>query len=156
MPSQYESAVPGLNALLRDLRQLGKDAQGDLRTASQNIADRHMVPAWQDAARQHAGPWGGRIAESVRSRRDRIPVVVIGKRSRTMSGGASSIMVRSPSNLGPASRGARQTGWPAAFNTRRDWMTLAYKGYIRGAVQEWLNAVGDIVSRWNDTGRRSY
>lgn len=68
--------VPGLN---RALRQLPKDLSAEMRDASQDIAD--------DIARRAAGrarSVGGAaslVAPSVKSRRDRVPVVQMGGRT---------------------------------------------------------------------------
>jgi hypothetical protein len=74
----FDARIEGLNGLLRDFRQLGKEAQKELRAASKNIANDVMVPAWRDAALTGAGPWGQAIADSVREGSDRVPKVMIG------------------------------------------------------------------------------
>ena len=76
-PRLTDVYVDGLNELLRDLRALPKDAAKELRDASVRIADQHMVPSWRDAA-MRAGPWGQKLAESVKAKRDRVPSVRIG------------------------------------------------------------------------------
>ena len=73
----FDVEVEGLNELLRDLRSLPKEASAELRLASQRIASEHMVPAWQSAAQQ-AGPWGDKLAATIKARRDRLPSTVIG------------------------------------------------------------------------------
>lgn len=138
-----EAYIPGLNGLLRDLRKLPKDAQGELRSASVDIATRHMVPAWRAAALQ-AGPWGRKIAESVRARRDRVPAVIIGGGRKAFSGGATPTMVRYPSAAGRVRRSI-----PAAF-TRTDWMRTVRPAYIGQAVQEWSRAVSDVCRDFNN------
>jgi hypothetical protein len=141
--SRYDTAIPGLNRLLRDLRALPKEYQAELRTASQQIADRYMVPAWKEAA-QGAGPWGERIAGSVRSRRDRVPVVVIGSNRRTLEGGASPTMVRFPSNAGRV-----RNSIPPAF-TRTGWMSSVQPAYIGPALREWGQAVSEVCADFNN------
>ena len=142
MPRVNEAYIPGLNGLLRDLRKLPKDAQGELRSASVVIANRHMVPAWRAAALR-AGPWGHVIAESVRARRDRVPAVIIGGGRKKFSGGATATMVRYPS-----ARGRVRPSIPAAF-TRTDWMRSVRPAYIGQAVQEWGDAVGRVCRDFN-------
>lgn len=150
MAKTVEAYVPGLNRLLRDLRALPKEAQAELRDASQQIADRHMVPAWRAAA-MRAGPWGPKIAASVRSKRDRIPAVMIGGNRRgTFSGGASPTMVRAGTDLGLGARGARQSGWPRAFDTRREWTRTARPAYIGQALAEWGEAVSGVCRDFNN------
>ena len=142
MAARYDTAIPGLNRLLRDLRDLPKEYQAELRTASQQIADRHMVPAWKAAAR-NAGPWGDKIADSVRSRRDRIPVVVIGSNRKRFTGGASPTMVRYPSAFGQV-----RDSIPAAF-TRTEWMDKVQPAYIGPALREWGEAVSEVCRDFN-------
>ena len=150
MAARYDTAVPGLNRLLRDLRGLPKEAQAELRDASQKIAERHMVPAWKAAA-QGAGPWADAIAGSVRARRDRVPLVVIGSNRRSLSGGASPTMVRYPSNRGEDSRAGRTGNLPKAF-TRTDWMDRVQPAYIGPAMREWGDAVSDVCRDFNHGG----
>lgn len=142
MPRTSEAYIPGLNKLLRDLGKLPKDAQGRLRDASADIATRHMVPAWRRAALR-AGPWGPRIAASVRARRDRVPAVVIGGGRKVFEGGATATMVRYPS-----SRGRVRPSIPEAF-TRTDWMQAVRPAYINQAVGEWSDAVSRVCRDFN-------
>lgn len=143
MASRFDTAVPGLNRLLRDLRKLPKESQAELRDASRDIADRHMVPAWREAA-MGAGPWGPAIAGSVRARRDRVPTVVIGSNRRTLSGGGAPTMVRFPSAFGQV----RPT-IPAAF-TRTEWMSKVKPAYIGPAMGEWSAAVSRVCRDFNN------
>lgn len=143
MAKTVEAYIPGLNRLLRDLRALPKEAQAELRDASQDIATRLMVPAWRAAAMQ-AGPWGPKIADSVRAKRDRIPAVNIGGNRRgAFSGGASPTMVRYPSHAGRV-----RSAIPEAF-TRTGWIKAAKPAYIGPAMQEWGDAVSRVCRDWN-------
>ena len=150
MPRVNEAYIPGLNGLLRDLRKLPKEAQGELRDASVDIATRHMVPAWRSAALR-AGPWGRKIAESVRARRDRVPAVIIGGGRKVFAGGATATMVRYPSHAGQDARAAKgaRNRLPAAF-TRTGWMRTVRPAYIGQAVQEWGDAVGRVCRDFNN------
>jgi hypothetical protein len=140
---QYDAYIPGLNALLRDLKGLDKDAQGELRTASTQIATRYMVPAWQAAARG-AGPWGDVIAGTVKAKRDRLPAVQIGaNRRKAFSGGASANMVRYPSHAGRV-----RESIPAAF-VATGWMRSVKPAYLGDAIREWGQAVDTIVTDFN-------
>lgn len=143
MPRVSEAYIPGLNGLLRDIGKLPKAAQAELRDASQDIATRHMVPAWQRAAR-NAGPWGAKIAASVRARRDRVPAVVIGGGRKVFGGGATPTMVRYPSAAGRVRKSI-----PAAF-TRTGWMREVRPAYIGPAVAEWGDAVGRVCRSFNN------
>lgn len=147
MAKVVESYVTGLNEVLRSLKAFPKEATVELRLASVDIADRHMVPAWQDAARNNAGHWGQRIAASVRSKRDRIPAVSIGYAKKVYSGGASTIMTRRPASSGTRGRaGARA----AQFGDGTDWMDKV-RPYQPAALREWGEAVDRIVRKWDTT-----
>lgn len=102
-----------------------------------------MVPAWRAAALQ-AGPWGPKIAASVRVRRDRVPSVVIGGRRAVFSGGASVNQVRFPSHAGRV-----RESIPPAFK-RTKWMKSVHRRYIGKAAQEWGDAVSRIVRDFNN------
>ena len=145
MAARYDTAIPGLNRLLRDLRKLPKESQAELRDASRDIADRHMVPAWREAA-MGAGPWGSAIAGSVRARRDRVPTVVIGSNRRTLSGGGSPTMMRFPSAFGQV-----RAAIPPAF-TRTEWMSKVKPAYIGPAMGEWGAAVSRVCRDFNTGG----
>jgi hypothetical protein len=78
---QVELRIDGLGALLKDFRGLPKEATKELRKASVDIANRHMVPSWKAAALT-AGNWGPKLAESIRARSDRLPALNVGKDRR--------------------------------------------------------------------------
>jgi hypothetical protein len=138
----YDSFIPGLNALLRDLRDLPKPAAAELRDASTVIANQYMVPAWQAAAR-NAGPWGDVLAGSVRAKRDRLPAISIGANRKAFSGGATANMVRYPSHAGRV-----RPSIPAAFTTT-EWMASVKPAYINPAMEQWGKAVDSVVDKWN-------
>ena len=152
MAKLIDAQIVGLNEVLRDLRALPKEASKELRKSSKAIAEKHMVPAWKDAALTYAGPWGKTIAGSVRAGSDRLPKVMIGSTKRTMSGGASATMVRYPSdkgNRGRAAKGATNR-MPPAFGSGTDWIGEA-RSYVPDALAEWGKAVDSIVTKWNKT-----
>lgn len=138
---QFDYYVEGLNELLRGLRKLGPEANKELRTASKTIAQSHMVPAWQSAALNYAGPWGEVIANSVKAGSDRVPKVTIGGNRPRFSGGATATMVRYPSSAGKA-RGSfapfQQTNW---IEQARD--------YQPAAIAEWGRAVDKVIAKWS-------
>ena len=142
---EYDVYVEGLNELLRDLKNLDKEANNELRQASQDIASRYMVPAWQDAARS-GGPWGENIAQSIKARRDRIPSITIGAARPKASGGATPTMLRYPSDQGVTR--PKSASVQAAFGSGTDWMRRA-RTYIPYALKEWGEAVDKIVTRFN-------
>lgn len=145
----FDAHIEGLNELLRDLRWLPKEAAKDLRAASKQIAQDVMVPAWQDAARQGAGPWGEVIAGSVRAGSDRVPKVMIGSSRKAVSGGASPTMLRYPSDKGDRGRAAQgaRNRMPAAFGSGTDWISQA-RGYTPKAIQMWGEAIDQTIMKW--------
>ena len=140
MAKMVDAYIEGLNPLLADLRKLGKVANKELRGASKVIAERHMVPAWRDAALKAGGGWGEVLADSVRSGSDRLPKVMIGKNRKVTSGGASSNMLRYPTDTGKA------RGSSAPFE-KTNWIAKA-RSYQKPALQEWGQAVDRVVRRW--------
>lgn len=137
--SVVDVRIDGLAELLRDLRYLPKDAAKELRASSAVIADRFMVPAWKDAAMK-AGPWGPKLAESIKAKKDRIPAVQIGGNRKRFSGGATPNMVRFPSSSGQARNSwapFEATNW---IGSRRD--------YQADAINEWSRSIDDLCARW--------
>jgi len=143
-----ELEIFGLTSLLRDMRNLPKEAQNELRVSSKDIAGRLMVPAYKQAAMQ-AGPWGGAIAATVRAKRDRVPSVSIGSNRRAFSGGASPTMARFPSHAG--NQGRSSATMPPAFGSGTGWMRSMGK-YKGAALREWLDAVDRIKRKFERGG----
>lgn len=146
----FDTRIDGLGEVLRALRQLPKEANKEMRQASKNIAERHMVPAWKEAAMQGAGPWGNAIAQSVRAGADRVPKVMIGSNRKAVSGGATPTMLRYPSDKGDRGRAAQgaRNRMPAAFGSGTDWINQT-RDYIPGAIKEWGQAVDGVVRKWS-------
>jgi hypothetical protein len=144
----FDTYVDGLNDILRAFRKLPKEASAELRQASQAVADKHMAPAWRQAAINYAGPWGQRIAESVKVKKDRVPAVNIGGARKKFSGGASPTMVRYLSDKGNRGRAGAQKRAPEAFGEGTNWIENV-REYQGGAMQEWAKAVDQIVLKWS-------
>lgn len=146
-------AVPGLNALLRDLNKLPKEYRDEMRQQSRAIARRHMVPAFRLAAINHVQEgWRGILADSVREISDRIPGVAIGYQGAAwrLSGGykgkkrgATPTMLRYPTH-----RGDRGNSF-APF-TRTNWLAEALPAYAPRAMQDWSDAIGRVCADFND------
>lgn len=145
MAKQFVAGVEGLNSLLRDFNKLGKVANAEMKDASRVIAERHMVPAYKREARK-VPHWGEDLAGSVRSRNDRIPSVSIGFAKRAYSNGASTNMVRYPTDSGRG-KGSRDLTGVNPF-TVNDWLGDASASYQRPALQEWTRAVDRIIGKW--------
>lgn len=145
----FETYVDGLDDILKAFRKLPKEASAELRQASQVVADKHMAPAWREAAINYAGPWGQRIADSVKVKKDRVPAVNIGGQRKKFSGGASPTMVRYLTDKGDRGRAGAQKRAPEAFRQGTDW-TSQVRQYQGGALQEWAKAVDQIVLKWRN------
>ena len=143
MARQFDVYIEGLNPLLRDLGKLGKVATKELRASSRVIADRHMVPAYKKAARE-VPSWGDHLAESVRSRNDRLPSVKIGFQKKVVSGGASTNMLRYPTSTGDGRGSVKLTGKDPFKRT--NWLQKA--DYWPEAIDEWSEAVDRVVKKW--------
>ena len=135
-----EAYVEGLNDVLRAFKALPKEASAELRSSSMVIAERHMAPAWRNAALYYAGPWGEVIADSVKVKRDRVPAVQIGGNRKVLSGGGTATMVRWPSDTGQG----RESFAP--FETT-NWISNV-RAYQPDALREWGAAVDRIVNKW--------
>jgi hypothetical protein len=143
----FDTYIEGLNDVLKSFKELDKEATKELRIASRAIAEKHMVPAWKNAALVYGGPWGEAIAETVRTGSDRIPYVKIGANKKTLSGGASPTMVRYGSDKG--NQGRAGTRMPPAFGQGTGWMSKV-KQYQGPVLQEWAAAVDRIVRKWDN------
>lgn len=161
MPRLAEMQVYGLDKLMRDLRKLPPEAQDELREASMAIAGGPMKDAWTSAA-MGAGPWGSKIAGSIKVKKDRIPSINIGSAGKSYSGGASTSNVRFPSSEGSKGRGGRGTfrgskalanrgqrghGFPAAFTVGTGWLKAMGK-YKPAALREWMKAVDKVCNKF--------
>ena len=135
-----EAYVEGLNDVLRAFKALPKEASAELRSSSMVIAERHMAPAWRNAALYYAGPWGEVIADSVKVKRDRVPAVQIGGNRKVLSGGGTATMVRWPSDTGQG----RESFAPFE---QTNWISNV-RGYQPDALREWGEAVDRIVNKW--------
>ena len=151
--------VYGLNRLLSDLNRLPKEANDELKDASNDIATKLMVPYWKDAAGKAGEPWGSAIAGTVRAKRDRIPSVSIGSNKKVFTYGASPTAVRYPSSAGrrgrsgangmAMGRAAKKKTLPATFfNGGTGWMEQM-GGYKPQALKEWLKAVDRIKLKFH-------
>ncbi len=145
-----EAYVEGLNEVLRAFKALPKEASAELRQSSMEIADRHMAPAWRNAALYYAGPWGEVIANSVKVKRDRVPAVQIGGNRKVLSGGGTATMVRAPSDLGQSGKWYKKEEGERSFAPfeQTNWISNV-RGYQPAALREWGAAVDRIVKKWD-------
>ena len=138
--------IEGLNPVLRSFGKLGKEANKELRQASREIADKHMVTAYRKAALGIRNKkWGRLQADAIRSGSDRMPYVKIGKKKIVTSGGASTIILRYPTDTG-------EKGKSFAPFVRNNWLSKAKGDYIEPAIQEWSDALNAVAKKWNRNG----
>ena len=150
--------VYGLNKLLKDLNRLPKEANDELKDASNNIATKLMVPYWQKAARGAGEPWGSAIADSVKAKKDRIPSVSIGARRKAF-GNATVNTVRYPSHAGrrgksgakgmAQGRAAVKKTLPATFYFGCTGWMEQLGDYKPKALKEWQDAVDRIRRKFH-------
>lgn len=73
--------IAGLRETLRAFRELPNDASAELRKASQELAEK-LVPKVRADLAAHGGPQGPLLATTVRSLKDRVPVIQAGGTTR--------------------------------------------------------------------------
>ena len=140
MAKEFDTYIVGLNELLRDFSKLGKDASKELRQASKVIAEKHMVTAFKASA-MRVGSWNEDLADSIRAGADRVPKIMIGNQKKTTKGGATSNMLRYPTDTGDG-------GNSFAPFERTTWLFKA-RTYQKPALEEWAKAVNGLVTKWN-------
>ena len=142
-PASFKFVMDGLKGL-------PKEANAELRTASMEIAERILKPIIQRTIRQQAGPYGEKLAESVRVRKDRIPKVAIGNRRKVFSGGASTNIIRFGTIKGPYfARDNRENKQMWAQSVTPGWTKEASDNYLKPVFHEWEKTVVHIVDKWN-------
>jgi len=78
MSDVFEVDPDSYYGLLRALKQLDKETTKELRRRSKLIAEDILKPTIQAAIISHAGPYGPKLAKSVRVKGDRVPMVLVG------------------------------------------------------------------------------
>jgi len=136
-PRRNVDNIPGLNKLLKSIRDLGPEALLELKAESNKIAADLMVPTYQNYART-AGGWGDKMAASVRVRKGNIPSVQIGYAKKAYSGGASTNMLRHSTSSGhrknPQIRGNL-------------WIRKA-EIYKVEAMARWGRTIDEVLVKW--------
>ncbi|MFP4150046.1 MAG: hypothetical protein ACLFUG_11415 [Nitriliruptoraceae bacterium] len=147
--------VDDLRKTLRLMRRLPKEAQAELRAEVQRMTEGHAA-----VVRRAMGAWQDRriqlLASQVRAKKDRIPVVLIGKATRLAVSGRP----KGTEALYGAEFGAYQdgpNGW--RFPPRTPKLGRGNEGYtiypaLRGRqaelVRDWERAVLRSVRSWSD------
>ena len=142
-PVEYKS-------LLRSLKSLPKEANQELRKEARQIADQIVLPAVIQAIDSHvAQPYAQTLIRDTRSRGDRVPTVVVGKKKKVLSGGASSNFIRFGTVKGVyQSRSGRLVTW-ADGRVTPGWTKAASDNYLEPAFQAWEQTVQAIMLKWN-------
>lgn len=148
MPRRAEVQVIGLNRVLRALREFPKEAGNELRQEAQKIAERRMVPAWQNAATYNGGVWGAKLAADVKVRRDRVPAVKIGSNAKRYGNGASTNRLRYMVDSG--NKGLAGDKAPSVFGTGTGWIA-SRQDYRLDAMRDWAEALDRVIRRWDNT-----
>lgn len=140
--------VDGLNETLRVLRRMDKEGQKELREAVQGVADKHAAAVRsafsRDARWRH-------IAPTVRAKKDRMPVIMIGgARKAGVSGGATINDLLYGVEFGSNDwrfppRTPRQGRGNAGYTI---YPTLAARH--RQVVDDWQRAVLEVARKWDD------
>lgn len=149
-------AVDELDAVLRVLRRLPKDAQAELRAEVQRITDRHA-----GAVRSAMAGWPDRrvreLAPTVRAKKDRVPVILIGKAARlsALSGRPKGTDVLYGAEFGAAQDGPNGFRFPprtARLGRGNVGHTIypALRDQQAALASDWEAAVLRAVERWGD------
>ena len=155
-PSVYVDA-DSYYALLRAMKKLPKEASAELRVEAKQIAENIVMPSVRGQIIRHAGPFGEKLAKSVRVTRDRVPKVAVGNRRKTYSNGASSIQLRYGTVVGPYEVASLDGNNKIRSNRTQLWARSIRPGWTEAAAQEftaptfraWENSVEKIVTKWN-------
>lgn len=139
--------VDGLNATLRALRRYPKEANAALRDAATGIAERQAANLKQAAA---SVP-DRRVslqASTIRARRDRIPVVVVGgaRRFDRLRGRPRAGDVLFGTEFGAIEGGPNAWRFPPAQSSY--WLFRDLSKRHREVVQDWGAAVDRVALDW--------
>lgn len=138
--------VAGLDELFRTLRRLPKEASDELRTRSRAIAD-EQADTLKRAAASHPDRRVRQVAGTVRSRRDRVPVVVVGGAKRLeLSGRPQAGEVLFGTEWGAQPDGPN--GWRFPSATDGEWLTPTLREHHRDVVEQWQELATDVINRW--------
>lgn len=146
----YEINPTEYRRLLNSMKNLPKEASQELRKEARHIAETIVKPDIVSAIQSHvAEPYATAIINDTRTRGDRVPTVVIGKKKKILSGGASSNIIRFASIKGSyIARSGRQVKW-AEGRVTAGWTKTASDNYLEPAFNAWERAVATITAKFN-------
>lgn len=148
--------APGIRNTLAAFSRLPKDANNELRDASQRIAE--LLAASARTA-SHIDPQAAAVGTTVRAIRDRVPVVQAGGARKVTSTGAKAYELLFGSEFGMN----RKTGWYARPRYRGHtatqfaerhrgqdgrWFFPSVERELPAALVEWQQAVDSILARF--------
>lgn len=155
--------------VIYSMKALPKELNQAIRTEARFIADDIVKPAVVGAILSHTGAVGPKLAQSVRTRGDRIPSVVIGKARTPFYSGhkgpntkkASTNMLRYGSIVGVYRRATGSSDTSERFRSRGQevtwpqnivtpgWPTAAATKFYEPTFKAWQSMVYDFVDDFN-------
>ncbi|QWF81133.1 hypothetical protein [Amycolatopsis sp. CA-230715] len=153
--------LDGARETLRAFRGLPKDANNELRDASQRLAKALAVKAKADAT-TNGGPQGRLLAPTVRAARDRVPVVQVGgtRRVGRFRQPAYGVLFGSVFGMNGASGWYNRTRYRASHGrqyrphrgTQAYWFFPLVEHEAGTISREWNRAADEIVQRFATGG----
>ena len=155
-------SAPDIKPTLAAFSKLGKEANDELRDASTDIAEK-LVPKVKAAANNKMRR---KVAESVRVKRDRVPVVVAGAPPKLAGvlvagsefGGGQRIRTvytrRNRVNPGTHPVYRRHTTMQFGPHTGNEgtWFFPTFRDNEDEILDEWRTAVDDLLTKWASSG----
>lgn len=145
----FAITMPGIKPLLRALSQLPKEAQGEIRTAAGRIAGREAEKIRAAAAIESSQ--AALVADSVRTRRDRVPVILAGGRTKVTTSDGRRIAagdVFFGAEFGGRGRDTTRQ-FPAHRGREGYWFFPTLRDDEDDMMSEWLTVVDEIASEWS-------
>jgi hypothetical protein len=148
--------VTGLTAVKHVLNTIAKEdlneARKEIRTASKQIAERHLIPALKASAGSSQVPIASRMADTARARSDRIVFVKVGAVNPKLSGfkrGQSRYRTGMAwgSERGPVS-GAKENTYAVPHNERGYWVRPAVDKTAGKAADEYKAMLHRIMRKY--------
>jgi len=139
----------GLDALLRTLNSLPREANQEMRTRSKAIAAKHGQ-ALKSAGSSHPDARVRGVAQTVRARSDRVPVIAIGG-ARRVSVSRGKPLPQAGDLLFGAEWGAvpdGPNGWRFPATSDGSWITPVLAARHPQVVREWQELYDDVQKRW--------
>jgi hypothetical protein len=145
--------IEGLNETLRAFKKLDKDASAAAKAEAQKIAD---ILAARIRARAPSDKRYQNLAVSVKSGKDRVPVIRIGGRQTPrVSGGAGPAQLVIGMEFGADQAGPN--GWRFPPRTPKQgrgnagyWIYPTAKANQQEIIKLWFDAMDKLIDEWSD------